>query len=67
MRREGEEEEDLNGGGQLGTHGVTPFPGQPGNPTQKIRPASIKRHKALANKLQDFQVNSEIIFKEGNY
>ncbi|XP_067092623.1 myoferlin [Osmerus mordax] len=58
---EGKDEEDLNGGGQLGTHGVTPLPGQPGTPNQKIRPATVKRHKALANKLQDFQIRVRVI------
>uniref|UniRef100_A0A673XXP3 Myoferlin n=1 Tax=Salmo trutta TaxID=8032 RepID=A0A673XXP3_SALTR len=48
-------------GGQVGTPGVPPTPGQPGNPNQRPVRTSRKRHRALANKPQDFQIRVRVI------
>uniref|UniRef100_A0A8C7GZ30 Myoferlin n=1 Tax=Oncorhynchus kisutch TaxID=8019 RepID=A0A8C7GZ30_ONCKI len=48
-------------GGQVGTPGVPLTPGQPGNPNQRPVRTSRKRHRALANKPQDFQIRIRVI------
>ncbi|KAM6956281.1 myoferlin [Aplochiton taeniatus] len=63
---EGEEEEEVGDGGrggrsgQVDTHEASPLT-QPGNPTQKTPRLSRKRHRALANKPQDFQIRVRVI------
>lgn len=53
---EGDEgEADTDGGGQGGGSGAPTLPGHPGKSRQSIR-LRRKRHRALANKPQDFQV-----------
>uniref|UniRef100_A0A673VXS0 Myoferlin n=1 Tax=Salmo trutta TaxID=8032 RepID=A0A673VXS0_SALTR len=58
---EGEDGEEVPLGGQVGTPGVPPTPGQPGNPNQRPVRTSRKRHRALANKPQDFQIRVRVI------
>uniref|UniRef100_A0A8C7HHN6 Myoferlin n=1 Tax=Oncorhynchus kisutch TaxID=8019 RepID=A0A8C7HHN6_ONCKI len=58
---EGEDREEVSLGGQVGTPGVPPTPGQPGNPNQRHVRTSRKRHRALANKPQDFQIRVRVI------
>uniref|UniRef100_A0A8C7SSG3 C2 domain-containing protein n=1 Tax=Oncorhynchus mykiss TaxID=8022 RepID=A0A8C7SSG3_ONCMY len=58
---EGEDREEVSLGGQTGTPGVPPTPGQPGNPNQRPVRTSRKRHRALANKPQDFQIRVRVI------
>uniref|UniRef100_A0A4W5PUB5 Myoferlin n=1 Tax=Hucho hucho TaxID=62062 RepID=A0A4W5PUB5_9TELE len=58
---EGEDGEEVSLGGQVGTPGVPPTPGQPGNPNQRPVRTSRKRHRALANKPQDFQIRVRVI------
>uniref|UniRef100_A0A673XRZ3 Myoferlin n=1 Tax=Salmo trutta TaxID=8032 RepID=A0A673XRZ3_SALTR len=53
--------EEVSLGGQVGTPGVPPTPGQPGNPNQRPVRTSRKRHRALANKPQDFQIRVRVI------
>ena len=54
---EGEEgEADMEGGGQGGSPGAPTQPNQPGRPNNKSVRLSRKRHRALANRPQDFQV-----------
>eukprot|EP00063_Salmo_salar_P073663 XP_014048498.1 PREDICTED: myoferlin-like [Salmo salar] len=58
---EGKDGEEVSLGGQVGTPGVPPTPGQPGNPNQRPVRTSRKRHRALANKPQDFQIRVRVI------
>ncbi|CAB1341784.1 unnamed protein product, partial [Coregonus sp. 'balchen'] len=58
---EGEDGEEVSLGGQVGTPGAPPTPGQPGNPNQRPVRTSRKRHRALANKPQDFQIRVRVI------
>lgn len=50
-----EGEEDVDGAGQAGSPGASPSPNQAGIPNKSQR-FSRKRHRALPNKPQDFQV-----------
>lgn len=54
-----EAEGDVDGGGQGGSPGAPTSPNQPGRAGHKAIRLSRKRHRALANKPQDFQVLSE--------
>ncbi|XP_042357528.1 myoferlin [Plectropomus leopardus] len=59
---EGDEgEADVEGGGQSGNPGAPTSPNQPGKPRQKPIRLSRKRHRALANKPQDFQIRVRVI------
>uniref|UniRef100_A0A8C7GS74 Myoferlin n=1 Tax=Oncorhynchus kisutch TaxID=8019 RepID=A0A8C7GS74_ONCKI len=58
---EGKDGEEVSLGGQVGTPGVPLTPGQPGNPNQRPVRTSRKRHRALANKPQDFQIRIRVI------
>uniref|UniRef100_A0A8C7RBA5 C2 domain-containing protein n=1 Tax=Oncorhynchus mykiss TaxID=8022 RepID=A0A8C7RBA5_ONCMY len=58
---EGKDGEEVSLGGQVGTPGVPPTPGQPGNPNQRPVRTSRKRHRALANKPQNFQIRVRVI------
>lgn len=54
---EGEEgEADVNREGQGGSPGAPTSPNQPGRPNHKPVRLRLKRHRALVNKPQDFQV-----------
>ncbi|XP_037552968.1 myoferlin-like [Nematolebias whitei] len=55
---EGEEDED--GAGQAGSPGASPSPNQAGIPNKSQR-FSRKRHRALPNKPQDFQIRVRVI------
>ncbi|XP_063347132.1 myoferlin [Pelmatolapia mariae] len=58
---EGDEgEADTDGGGQGGGSGAPTLPGHPGKSRQSIR-LRRKRHRALANKPQDFQIRVRVI------
>ncbi|XP_061602091.1 myoferlin isoform X2 [Cololabis saira] len=58
----GDREEDLvDGGGQVGGPGAPTSPNQPGKPYHKPLRLSRKRHRALANKPQDFQIRVRVI------
>lgn len=57
-----EGEADVEGGGQGGSPGAPTSRNQPGKPSHKSVRLSRKRHRALANKPQDFQVLSEFWF-----
>lgn len=59
---EGDEgEADMDGGDQGGGPGVPVSPNQPGKPGHKPVRVSRKRHRALANKPQDFQIRVRVI------
>ncbi|XP_040905251.1 myoferlin [Toxotes jaculatrix] len=59
---EGDEgEADMEGGGQGGSPGAPASPNQPGKPSHKPVRLSRKRHRALANKPQDFQIRVRVI------
>ncbi|XP_010792529.1 myoferlin [Notothenia coriiceps] len=59
---EGDEgESDVEGGGQSGSPGAPTSPSQPGKPSHKPQRLSSKRHRALANKPQDFQIRIRVI------
>ncbi|XP_029925926.1 myoferlin isoform X2 [Myripristis murdjan] len=59
---EGEEgEEEMEGGGQVGSPGAAATSSLPGKPSQKPIRLSRKRHRALANKPQDFQIRVRVI------
>ncbi|XP_071371948.1 myoferlin isoform X1 [Centroberyx affinis] len=58
---EGEEDMEGGGGGQVGSPGAAGTPSQPGKPSQKPIRLSRKRHRALANKPQDFQIRIRVI------
>ncbi|KAF1375699.1 hypothetical protein PFLUV_G00222910 [Perca fluviatilis] len=59
---EGDEgEADVEGEGQSGTPGAPTSPNQPGKPSHKPLRLSRKRHRALANKPQDFQIRIRVI------
>uniref|UniRef100_A0A669BFG0 Myoferlin n=1 Tax=Oreochromis niloticus TaxID=8128 RepID=A0A669BFG0_ORENI len=58
---EGDEgEADTDGGGQGGGSGAPTLPGHPGKSRQSIH-LRRKRHRALANKPQDFQIRVRVI------
>ncbi|XP_039857543.1 myoferlin [Simochromis diagramma] len=58
---EGDEgEADTDGGGQGGGSGAPTLPGHPGKSRQSIR-LRRKRHRALANKPQDFQIRVRVV------
>nr|XP_046257071.1 myoferlin [Scatophagus argus] len=54
-----EGEADMEGGGQGGSPALSP--NQPGKPRQKPIRLRHKRHRALANKPQDFQIRVRVI------
>ncbi|KAM4607196.1 myoferlin isoform 2-T2 [Polymixia lowei] len=54
-----EREEDV--GGSPGSPGAAPTPSQTGNPSHKPTRLSRKKHRALANKPQDFQIRVRVI------
>ncbi|KAM9345045.1 myoferlin [Symphorus nematophorus] len=56
-----DEEADVEGGGQDGSPGAPTSPNQPGKPSRKPIRLSRKRHRALANKPQDFQIRVRVI------
>ncbi|KAK5908525.1 hypothetical protein CgunFtcFv8_016574 [Champsocephalus gunnari] len=56
-----EGESDVEGGGQSGSPGAPTSPSQPGKPSHKPQRLSRKRHRALANKPQDFQIRIRVI------
>ncbi|XP_026165382.1 myoferlin isoform X2 [Mastacembelus armatus] len=56
-----EEEADVEGGDQVGSPGAPTSPNQPGKPSHKAVRLSRKRHRALANKPQDFQIRVRVI------
>ncbi|XP_042289274.1 myoferlin isoform X1 [Thunnus maccoyii] len=59
---EGEEgETEVDRGGQGGSPGAAISPNQPGKPSHKPIRLSRKRHRALANKPQDFQIRVRVI------
>uniref|UniRef100_A0A8C4DZA7 Myoferlin like n=1 Tax=Dicentrarchus labrax TaxID=13489 RepID=A0A8C4DZA7_DICLA len=59
---EGDEgEADVEGEGQGGSPGAPTSPNQPGKPSHKPLRLRRKRHKALANKPQDFQIRVRVI------
>ncbi|TDH01299.1 hypothetical protein EPR50_G00178880 [Perca flavescens] len=59
---EGDEgEADVEGEGQSGSPGALTSPNQPGKPSHKPLRLSRKRHRALANKPQDFQIRIRVI------
>lgn len=51
-----EGEEDVDGAAQAGSPGASPLPNQPGKRSNKSQRFSRKKHRALPNKPQDFQV-----------
>lgn len=53
-----ERDDDFIDGGQSGCAGGVSSNGQPGNPNQILVRSTRKRNRPLANKPQDFQVNS---------
>ncbi|XP_030603526.1 myoferlin isoform X1 [Archocentrus centrarchus] len=58
---EGDEREpDTDGEGQGGVSGAPGLPSHPGKPRQPIR-LRHKRHRALANKPQDFQIRVRVV------
>ncbi|XP_062256997.1 myoferlin isoform X1 [Platichthys flesus] len=59
---EGEEgEAGMEGGGQGGGPGAPTQPNQPGRPNNKPVRMNRKKHRALANKPQDFQIRVRVI------
>lgn len=54
-----EGEADMDGGVHGGSSTAPNLPNQPGKPSHKPIRLRHKRHRALANKPQDFQVLSE--------
>ncbi|XP_041803959.1 myoferlin [Chelmon rostratus] len=56
-----EGEADVEGGGQGGSPGAPTSRNQPGKPSHKSVRLSRKRHRALANKPQDFQIRIRVI------
>ncbi|XP_074502030.1 myoferlin isoform X1 [Sebastes fasciatus] len=56
-----EGEADVEGGGQSGSPGAPTLPNQPGKPRHKPVRLSRKRHRALTNKPQDFQIRIRVI------
>ncbi|XP_069548793.1 myoferlin [Brachyistius frenatus] len=59
---EGDEgDTDMEGGGQDGSPGGPTSPNQPLKPSHKPIRLSRKRHRALANKHQDFQIRVRVI------
>ncbi|XP_035461979.2 myoferlin isoform X1 [Scophthalmus maximus] len=59
---EGEEgEADVNREGQGGSPGAPTSPNQPGRPNHKPVRLRLKRHRALVNKPQDFQIRVRVI------
>ncbi|KAF3842053.1 hypothetical protein F7725_024004 [Dissostichus mawsoni] len=56
-----EGESDVEGGGQSGSPGAPTSPSQPGKPSHKPQRLSRKRHRALPNKPQDFQIRIRVI------
>ncbi|XP_031161831.1 myoferlin isoform X1 [Sander lucioperca] len=59
---EGDEgEADVEGEGQSGSPGAPTSPNQPGKPSHKPLRLSRKKHRALANKPQDFQIRIRVI------
>ncbi|CAG6017075.1 unnamed protein product [Menidia menidia] len=55
-----EREGDIERGGNVGSAGVPSSPNQPSKPSKSLR-LSRKRHRALANKPQDFQIRVRVI------
>ncbi|XP_033469329.2 myoferlin isoform X1 [Epinephelus lanceolatus] len=59
---EGDEgDTDVEGGGQSGSPGAPTSPSQPGKRRHKSVRLRSKRHRALANKPQDFQIRIRVI------
>lgn len=58
---EGDEEEAADGGVPCSATSVCPTPQTPGKPSLKSVRLNRKRHRTLANKLQDFQIRIRII------
>ncbi|XP_036979815.1 myoferlin [Acanthopagrus latus] len=56
-----EAEGDVDGGGQGGSPGAPTSPNQPGRAGHKAVRLSRKRHRALPNKPQDFQIRVRVI------
>uniref|UniRef100_A0A3P9PXD5 Myoferlin n=1 Tax=Poecilia reticulata TaxID=8081 RepID=A0A3P9PXD5_POERE len=62
---DGDTEDIMDGAGQVGSSGMPPSPNQPGKPTHKLHRLNRKRHKVLANKPQDFQIQIRVRVIEG--
>uniref|UniRef100_A0A673CJ86 Myoferlin-like n=1 Tax=Sphaeramia orbicularis TaxID=375764 RepID=A0A673CJ86_9TELE len=60
-KRQSPLETDVEEGGQGGSPGAATMPHQPGKPSHKSVRVSRKRHRALANKPQDFQIRVRVI------
>ncbi|KAM4591429.1 myoferlin [Odontesthes bonariensis] len=52
---------DMDGGSKVGSPGAPVSPNQPAKPRHKSLRLSRKRHRALANKPQDFQIRVRVI------
>ncbi|XP_072247032.1 myoferlin [Leuresthes tenuis] len=52
---------DMDGGGKAGSPGAPASQNQPAKPSHKSLRLSRKRHRALANKPQDFQIRVRVI------